>query len=147
MTPLVCALKNSEKSLPRPLAPAPQKVWKKSRKSPKSLEKVRSLRHDNKFLDNKMFTFKILLSWRFARKIAFWTIFLSAPLPNPPPPWKTQILFLLSSRFLWKKSRKCLFGTFSRLFPDFLGPRGRRPRNTLFKLFWDFGPGGPERLL
>ena len=52
-----------------------------------------------KFLDNKIFTFKILLSWRFPRKIAFWTIFLPAPLPTPP--WKAQILFLLSSRFLW----------------------------------------------
>ena len=52
-----------------------------------------------KFLDNKIFAFKIILSWRFPRKIAFWTIFLSAPLPTPP--WKTQILFLLSSRFLW----------------------------------------------
>ena len=37
-----------------------------------------------KFLDNKIFTFKILLSWRFPRKIAFWTIFLPAPLPTPP---------------------------------------------------------------
>ena len=52
-----------------------------------------------KFLDNKIFTFKILLSWRFPWKIAFWTIFLPAPLPRPPR--KVQILFLLSSRFLW----------------------------------------------
>ena len=52
-----------------------------------------------KFLDNIIFTFKILLSWRFPRKVAFWTIFLPAPLPTPP--WKAQILFLLSSRFLW----------------------------------------------
>ena len=37
-----------------------------------------------KCLDNKIFTFKILLSWRFPRKEAFWTIFLSAPLPTPP---------------------------------------------------------------
>ena len=37
-----------------------------------------------KFLNNKIFTFKILLSWRFPWKIAFWTIFLSAPLPTPP---------------------------------------------------------------
>ena len=50
-------------------------------------------------------------------------------------------------RKVWKKSRKCLFGTFSRLFPDFWGPRGRRPRETFFRLFGDFGPGGPERLL
>ena len=39
------------------------------------------------------------------------------------------------------------FGTFSRPFPDFWGPRGRRPRETFFRLFGDFGPGGPERLL
>ena len=29
--------------------------------------------------DNKISTFKILLSWRFPRKTAFGTIFLSAP--------------------------------------------------------------------
>ena len=28
-----------------------------------------------------------------------------------------------------------------------MGPRGRRPFQTFFKLFWAFGPGGPERLL
>ena len=34
-----------------------------------------------KSLDNKIYTFKILLSWRFPRKKKqrFWTIFLSAP--------------------------------------------------------------------
>ena len=53
-----------------------------------------------KFLDNKKFTFKILLSWRFPWKIAFWTIFLPALLPTPA--WKVQTLFFkLSSRFLW----------------------------------------------
>ena len=42
-------------------------------------------------------------------------------------------------RKVWKKSRKCLFGTFSRLFPDFLGPRGPG------RLFSDFlGISGPE---
>ena len=30
------------------------------------------------FLDNKICTFKLLLPWRFPRKTAFWTIFLSA---------------------------------------------------------------------
>ena len=54
-----------------------------------------------KFLDNKMFTFKILLSWRFPRKIAFWTISLPAPLPTHPPLKSANVLFLLSSRFLW----------------------------------------------
>ena len=51
-----------------------------------------------KFLDNKICNFKILLSWRFPRKTAFWTIFLSAP--KAPPPQKARILFLLSSRRL-----------------------------------------------
>ena len=51
-----------------------------------------------KFLDNKICTFKILLSWRFPRKTAFWTIFLSAPQGSPPP--KAEILFLLPSRRL-----------------------------------------------
>ena len=41
-------------------------------------------------------------------------------------------------RKVWKKSRKCLFGTFSRLFPDFWGPRGLRPRETVFQTFWGF---------
>ena len=35
------------------------------------------------FLDNKICTFKVLLSWRFPRKQAFLTTFLSAP-KNPP---------------------------------------------------------------
>ena len=54
-----------------------------------------------KFLDNKNFTFKILLPWRFPWKIVFWTQFSSLP-PCPPPPQKKS-LFLMSSRFLWKK--------------------------------------------
>ena len=40
------------------------------------------------FLDNKICTFKILLSWRFPRKkkkkTAFWTSFLSATAAPPP---------------------------------------------------------------
>ena len=52
------------------------------------------------FLDNKICTFKVLLSWHFPRKKKqrFWTNFLSAP--QGPPPSKTQILSLLSSRRL-----------------------------------------------
>ena len=39
-----------------------------------------------KFLDNKLCTFKILLSWRFPRENRrFWTIFLSAPKASPLP--------------------------------------------------------------
>ena len=34
--------------------------------------------------------------------------------------------------------------TFSRLFPDSRGIRGRRPRDTFFRLFWGFGPKGPR---
>ena len=54
-----------------------------------------------KFLDNHICTFQILLSWRFQRKTAFLTIFISAPNAPPPPKKKLQILFLLSSRRLW----------------------------------------------
>ena len=42
------------------------------------------------FLNNKMCTFNILLSWRFPRKTAFWTIFLSAPQGRPPPTLKKR---------------------------------------------------------
>ena len=43
------------------------------------------------FLDNKSCAFKIVSSWRFPRKTAFWTIFLSAP--RPPPLRKRKIYF------------------------------------------------------
>ena len=46
-----------------------------------------------KFLDNKICTFKILLSWRFPRKTAFWTILLSDPLSLPPS--KSQIFIFI----------------------------------------------------
>ena len=45
-----------------------------------------------KFLDDKICTFKILLSWRFPRKTAFWTIFLSAP-HAPSPPQNSKFYF------------------------------------------------------
>ena len=49
-------------------------------------------------LDNKICTFKIVLSWRFPRKQAFLDDF---PLcPQGPAPSKAKILFLLSSRCL-----------------------------------------------
>ena len=49
-----------------------------------------------KFLDNRICTFKISLSWRFPRKTAFWTIFLSAP--SFPPPLKTaNFIFIVVS--------------------------------------------------
>ena len=54
---------------------------------------------------------------------------------------------------VWKSPEKSFrdffqtFRTFSRLFPDFLGPRGRRPRQTFSDFFWDFGPGGLNRFL
>ena len=56
-----------------------------------------------KFLDNKISTFNLLLSWRFPRKTAFWTIFLSVLKAPPPPPSRSEVfLFLLSSRRLWQ---------------------------------------------
>ena len=53
-----------------------------------------------KFFDNKICTFKILLSWRFPRKQAFLDDFPSAP---KAPPSNAKILFLLSSRRLWMR--------------------------------------------
>ena len=46
-----------------------------------------------KFLDNKICTFRILLSWRFPtkKKQRFWTILPSAP--KPPPPLKKRKLY------------------------------------------------------
>ena len=45
----------------------------------------RSLRNDNKIsLDNKICTFKILFSWRFPRKTAFFGQFSSRPHAQPP---------------------------------------------------------------
>ena len=49
-----------------------------------------------KFLDNKICTFKILLSWRFPRKTAFLTIFLSAP-KAPPPSKSEHVIFIVVS--------------------------------------------------
>ena len=72
-----------------------------------------------KFLDNNIFTFKILLSWRFPWKIAFWTIFPSAPLRTPPE--KRKILFLLSSRFLWSWEKLNRGVSKPGCFPLFLG--------------------------
>ena len=53
-----------------------------------------------KLLDCKICTFKILASWHFTRKTASLDDF---PL-CPHPPSKTQILFLLSSRRLFRRS-------------------------------------------
>ena len=73
------------------------------------------------------------------------TLKKSESLPGPEPPR------------VWKKSRKSLSGpfrdffqtrqTFSRLFPDSRGVPGPEARETFFRLFRGFGPGGPERPL
>ena len=70
-------------------------------------------------------------------------------LPGPPAP---------GSQKVWKKSRKSPEQTFSRLFSDFLDffetfsrllghPGPPAPGDFFFRLFGDFGPGGPESLL
>ena len=51
-----------------------------------------------KFLDNKIFKCKFLLSWRFPRKQAFWGNLSVCPQHHPPQ--KLRILFLVSSRRL-----------------------------------------------
>ena len=49
-----------------------------------------------KFLDNKMFAFKILLSWRFPRKQAFWDDFPLRP-PRPPLLKSKKNIFIVVS--------------------------------------------------
>ena len=58
-----------------------------------SCELVGACAMTTKFLDNKIRTFKILLSWRFPRKTAFWTIFLCPQCRPPPPPQNCKFYF------------------------------------------------------
>ena len=61
----------------------------------RSLGNLGEFRGMTKFLDNKICTFKILLSWRFPRKQRFGR-FSSLP-PMPPPPLKTaNLIFIVS---------------------------------------------------
>ena len=82
---------------------------------------------------------------------------LSGP-PGPKTPKKSENSLLgPPAPGLWKKSGRSLSGpfrdflqtlqTFSRLFPDSRGVRGRRPRETFLRLFGGLAPGGPERPL
>ena len=58
-----------------------------------------------KFLDNKICTFKILLSWRFPRQTAFWDDF---PPPRPPPQkWKIYLCCRLTVSDSWSDKRNC----------------------------------------
>ena len=59
-----------------------------------------------KFLTYKMFKFKILLSWRFPRKTAFWTIFPSAP--KPPPSKSENFIFIVVSPSLTALQRNSM---------------------------------------
>ena len=70
---------------------------------------------------------------------AFFQASIKLAQPFPAPELRTRIL--RTRRFFWT------FQTFARLLPDFLRPQGQRPRGTFFQTFWDFGPGGPERLV
>ena len=77
-----------------------------------------------KFLDNKICTFKILLSWRFPRKQAFLDDF---PLcPQGPPPLKSEnFIFIVVSpslSFFEAKPRSCQTGGFPTFFGTGRGP-------------------------
>ena len=65
-----------------------------------------------KFLDNKICTFKNLLSWRFPRKQAFWDDFLLCP-QGPPPPLGVKSLCLNC------ETKTFLLGQFSPILADF----------------------------
>ena len=57
-----------------------------------------------KSLDNKIGTFKILLSWRFPRKAVSWTIFLSAPKASPPSKGENNIFIVVSPSLILTRS-------------------------------------------
>ena len=73
--------------------------------------------------------------------------------PGPPAPEPRKVLkksreqSAKSPESLRKVSKECFFGLFPRLFGDFSGFRGRRPRETFSRLFRHFRPEGPERPL
>ena len=81
------------------------------------------------FLDNKIFTSN-LLSWRFPRKIAFWTISLSAPLPTPPEKRK----FYFYCRLAFSETWRCLKKPDVLLVPDLAAPILWAPGNFRFFL-------------
>ena len=84
-----------------------------------------------KMFDNQICNFKILLSWRFPRKAAFRTIFLSAP--KPPTPLKNRKFYFycrlavseIGSSQTWL-FQTCLFAIF----------RQKRAFSTLLRPLW-----------
>ena len=68
------------------------------------LSEVGACAMTTEFLDNKICSFKILLSWRFPRKTASWTIFRFAP-PLPPPPKTASFIFIVVSPSLKRALR------------------------------------------
>ena len=73
-------------------------------------------------------------------------------LPGPPAPGPQKVSKksrntpkTLSRHF--PETLRRLARLSQRLFWDFLGSRGRGPRETFSRLFWHFGPGGPGRPL
>ena len=77
----------------------------------KSLLNVGACAMTTKFLDHKICTFKILLSWRFPRKKQrFWPIFLSARVTPPPPLKNEMFIFIVVSPSLTKGARSRKWG-------------------------------------
>ena len=68
--------------------------WGRSRQT--DLTRVGACAMTTKFLDNKICTFKILLSWRFPRKKHVFGRFASLP-PNPHPLRKANFIFIVVS--------------------------------------------------
>ena len=69
----------------------------------------------SKFLDNKICTFKTLLSWRVPRRTAFWTIFLSAPKASPPQKSENCIFIVVSPSLIGDKRQSAVFCGFLRI--------------------------------
>ena len=83
-----------------------------------------------KFLDNKIFPLKIILSWRFPRKKKN-SVFgrLSSLPPRPPPPLESaNFIFIVVSPSL---------KIFERNFPQKPGLSDSRPMNHFEQFWWD----------
>ena len=66
---------------------------------------------------------------------------------RPRNPEKSPKSLGNSPKRLFRHTLWRLSGLFPRLFGDFSGSRGRRPRETFSRLFRHLGPEGPERPL
>ena len=91
------SVKRSGLHFKNPVWKIPFTLPRVSLQPPEVTTKLGACAMTTKFLDNKIWTLKILLSWRFPRKTAFWTICPLCPQSPPPggPPLKNENLIFI----------------------------------------------------